>query len=107
MSYGASPNAQLFFRLDIVPFVKNSNVFSDPLDPYALVQDLLSYLLPEQIDNDRFNYFYIDVFLDHLPPADWTYEWQNYLDKGDDTEVRIPLEKLLNAIMYSPEFQTY
>ncbi|MBK8969405.1 MAG: DUF1800 family protein [Saprospiraceae bacterium] len=107
MSYGTSPNALLYFRLDIVPWVKNSGFFSDPLDPYALVQDILNYLLPEQIDNDRFNYFYLDVFLDNLPPADWTYEWQHYLDTGDDTEVRIPLEKLLNAIMYSPEFQTF
>jgi hypothetical protein len=106
-SYGGAVNRNLYFKLNIVPWVKNSGFFSDALDPYALVQDLLNYLLPEQIDNDRFNYFYIDVFLDNLPPADWTYEWQNYLDTGDETEVEIPLEKLINAIMYSPEFQTY
>ncbi len=107
ISYGANPNALLYFQVNIVTWVKDSGFFSDAKDPYALVQELVNYLLPEQIDNDRFNYFYLDVFLDNLPPADWTYEWQNYLNTGDATEVKIPLEKLINAIMYSPEFQTY
>lgn len=106
-SYGANPNASIYIKLDIVPWTKNSGFFSDPSDPYALVQDLLNYMLPEQIDNDRFNYFYLDVFLDNLPPADWTYEWQNYLATGNQTEVKIPLERLINAIMYSPEYQTF
>lgn len=106
-SYGTNPNGTIYIRLNIVPWTKNSGFFSDPSDPYALVQELLNYLLPEEIDNDRFNYFYLDVFLDNLPPADWTYEWQNYLATGNETEVKIPLERLVNAIMYSPEFQTF
>ncbi len=104
---GGSPNQPLGVKLDIAPWIKNSGVVSDPTDPYVLVQDLLQYFLPEQSDNDRFNYFYITVFLDNLPPADWTYEWQNYLGSGNDTEVKIPLERLINAIMYSPEYQLF
>ncbi len=106
-SYGTNPNSSIYIKLNIVPWTQNSGFFSDPSDPYALVQDLLNYMLPEQIDNDRFNYFYLDVFLDNLPPGDWTYEWQNYLNTGDQTEVKIPLERLINAIMYSPEYQTF
>lgn len=105
--FGANPNASIFIKLDIVPWVKNSGFFSDPADPYALVQQLLNYMLPEDVDNDRFNYFYQDVFLDNLPPADWTYEWQNYLTTGNQTEVKIPVERLINAIMYAPEYQTF
>ncbi len=107
VSYGTAPNATIYTKLNIVPWTKNSGFFSDPSDPYALVQELLNYMLPEEIDNDRFNYFYQDVFLDNLPPGDWTYEWQNYLNSGNETEVKIPLERLINAIMYSPEFQTF
>ncbi|TNE57177.1 MAG: DUF1800 family protein [Bacteroidetes bacterium] len=107
VSHGSNPNASIYMRLDIVNWVKSSGFFSDPSDPYALVQELLAYTLPEEVNNDRFNYFYQDVFLDNLPPADWTYEWQNYLDTGNATEVKIPLEKLIQAIMYSPEFQTF
>ena len=107
MSYGPNADAPLYLLLDAAAWVKNSNVFSDPLDPYALVRDLLIYLFPEPIDESRFNYFYQDVFLNHLPPGDWTYEWQHFLDTGDDTEVSIPLAKLVHAILYAPEFQTF
>ena len=82
-------------------------MISDAADPYVLVQDLLQYFLSEQTDNERVNYYYITIFLDNLPPADWTYEWQNYLNTGNDTEVKIPLERLINAIMYSPEYQLF
>jgi uncharacterized protein (DUF1800 family) len=103
---GGAPNAPIILKLDIAQWVENSGFFSDASDPYALVQEFLRYTLPEEPSNDRFNYYYLTVFLDNLPPADWTYEWQNYLDAGDDTEVTIPLERLVNAVMYSPEFQT-
>ena len=106
ISHGANPNASVYVRLFLPSWVRDSGFFSDPSDPHTLVHELLSYLLPEVIGTDRFNYFYDDVFLNNLPPADWTYEWQNYLNTGNDTEIKIPLEKLLNAIMYSPEFQT-
>ena len=63
-------------------------------------------MLPKEVDNDRFNYFYQSIFLDNLPPADWTYEWNNYIASNDATEVKIALERLIKAIMYSQEFQT-
>jgi uncharacterized protein (DUF1800 family) len=107
LTIGSSVNQPLGVKLDIAPWIKNSGVITDAEDPYVLVQDLLTYMLPEAIDTDRFNYFYITVFLDNLPPADWTYEWQNYLDTGDQTEVKIALERLITAIMYSPEYQTF
>lgn len=107
ISYGDNLNAPLYLRLDIVAWVKNSPLISDPSNPETLVQVLLYYLFPEQVDQNRFDYFYQSVFLNNLPPADWTYEWQHYLDTGEDAEVRIPLEKLIHAILYAPEFQTY
>ncbi len=102
---GAAPNALTVVRLNIAPWVRNSGFFTDPADPYVLVQELLRYLLPEEPDTDRFNYFYQTVFLDNLPPYDWTYEWEAYLATGNETEVKIPLERLVNAIMYAPEYQ--
>lgn len=94
-------------KLDIVTWTKNSGFFTDPVDAYLLVQELLQYMLPKEVDEDRFNYFYNTVFLDNLPPADWSYEWENYLATNNSSEVKIPLERLVNAIMYSQEFQTY
>jgi uncharacterized protein (DUF1800 family) len=104
---GGGPNVSIGTRLNIAPWMRDSGTVSDPADPYVLVQDLLQYLFPETTAPDRFNYFFLDVFLDNLPAADWTYEWQNYLNTDDDSEVRIPLERLINAIMYAPEYQTF
>jgi len=105
--FGGGVNQPIGIKLNIAPWVKNSGFFTDPTDPYLLVQELLAYMLPEEVDSDRFNYFYITVFLNQLPPADWTYEWQNYLNTGNETEVKIALERLINAVMYSPEYQTF
>ena len=107
LAFGGAVNEPLGIQLNIADWIKNSGNISDATDPYVLVQDLLEYFLPEATDNDRFNYFYDTVFLDQLPPADWTYEWQAYLNTGDDTEVKIPLGRLINAIMYSAEYQLF
>lgn len=105
--FGGQPNASIGTRLNIAPWVRDSGNISNPSDPFVLVNELLWYLLPEAVDNERLNYFYVSVFLDNLPANDWTYEWQNYLSSGDATEVTIALERLVNAIMYSPEYQTF
>ncbi len=104
---GSMPDEPLGAKLDIAAWVRDSGVISDATDPYVLVKDLLLYLLPEETDQARFDYFYNIVFLDQLPPADWTYEWQNYLNTGDDFEVKIPLGRLINAILYSAEYQLF
>ena len=104
---GANPNGQLGSRLNSPAFVRNSGVFSNPANASTLVQELLDYLLPEAVDADRFNYFYNKVFLDGLPPQDWTYEWEAYINTNVDTEVRLALDRLFRMVMSSPEFQTY
>jgi hypothetical protein len=104
---GSSPNSSIGIKLDIVPWVRNSGITLDPSNPYELVKDLLDLMLPVDIDINRFNYFYETIFLDGLPPSDWTYEWQNYIATNNQTEVKIPLERLINHIMFSPEYQTY
>lgn len=107
LAIGGQTGQPLGTKLNIAPWVKNSGVISNALDSQVLVEDLLKYLLPEEVDTDRFNYFHIQVFLDTLPPADWTYEWQNYLNTNDATEVTLWLERLIKAILYSPEYQTF
>jgi len=104
---GGGINQPIGIKLDAADWVRNSGISAEPSDPYVLVQDLLEFMLPEEADNDRFNYFYIDVFLDELPPADWTYEWENYIATGNATEVNLALDRLIQAIMYSPEYQTF
>ncbi len=104
---GGQVNRSIGSKLDIATWIKASGDISDPADPYVLVNDLLDYLLPETPTPERFDYFFKDVFLTNLPPADWTYDWQDYLTTNNDANVKIPLERLINAIMFSPEFQTF
>jgi uncharacterized protein (DUF1800 family) len=104
---GAGPNVSIGTKLNIAPWVRDSGVVSDPADSFVLVQDLIDFLLPEPPSSERFDYYLQTVFLDNLPPADWTYEWQNYLTTGNDGEVRLALERLVKALLYSPEFQTF
>jgi uncharacterized protein (DUF1800 family) len=104
---GGSANVDFGSKLDIAPWVKNSGVATNPRIADTLVTDLIKYLLPETPDSDRVTYYTNDILLDNLPATDWTYEWDNYVATGDDTEVTIGLEKLINAIMYSPEFQLF
>ncbi len=102
-----SPGTSIGTRLDFAKWIKDSGNISNPADSYVLVQELLIYLFPEEPDNERFTHFLDIVFLDGLPPADWTYEWEAYVATGNDTEVSIPLRRLLNAMMYAPEYQLF
>ncbi len=106
LSFGGNTNGALGSKVNIAAWTKNSGFFSQPSDAYQLVLELLEMMLPKEVDNDRFNYFYQNVFLDNLPPADWTYEWDTYLNTNNETEVTLALERLVKAIMYSQEFQT-
>jgi uncharacterized protein (DUF1800 family) len=104
---GSSVNTSIGVKLDIVLWVRNSGNISDPADPYVLVKDLTDYLLPLPLSPERFDYFYNTIFLDGLPADDWTYEWQAYLGTNNATEVKIPLERLVKYLMFSPEYQTF
>ena len=100
-------NRNIEVILDIVDFVKNSPVFSDPSKSGELVDDLISYLLPETPDMDRRNYYLNDVFLIGNLPSYWTTEWTNYMGSGDTSVVKPRLEALAKAIMNSPELQLF
>jgi uncharacterized protein (DUF1800 family) len=104
---GNGPNTSIGIKLNIAKWLKESNVISIPEDPFVVTSELLTYLLPEEVDDDRFQYFYRNVFLDTLPAGDWTYEWQNYLTTNDATEVDLWLARLVTGILYSPEYQTF
>ena len=105
VSWSGAADAPLGTKLDAAKWLKESGVVSDPSDSYVLVKELLEYSFPEAPDTERFTYFLDTIFLDKLPPGDWTYEWERYLQTGDDSEVRIPLGRLVTAVVYAPEYQ--
>ncbi|MBL7826932.1 MAG: DUF1800 family protein [Saprospiraceae bacterium] len=104
-AWGSGASDDIGTKLDIAAWVRDSGIISNPEDSYVLVQELLYYLFPEEPDNERFTHYLDIVFLDQLPPADWTYEWQTFLSTGNDSEVKIPLERLINSVLFAPEYQ--
>jgi len=92
-------------QLDIAKWAKDGGFFTDPADAYILVTELIEYLFPEDSTTERFMYFLDTIFLDGLPPGDWTYEWEQFVSTGNDKEVKIPLGRLINAVLYAPEQQ--
>lgn len=90
-------------QLDIVDFVENN--FSNPSSASFVCGEFINYLLPVPPDNERFEHFLREEFMSGLPLSDWSYEWDAYLQSGDKTEVKIGLENLVRALMYSQEFQ--
>ncbi|MES2734161.1 MAG: DUF1800 family protein [Bacteroidota bacterium] len=98
---------ELGFQLDIVLYVKNPQNITDASNPQLMVQEFIDNLLPEIISQERFDYFLNDLLLDNLSVINWQLEWNNYLNNGDDTAVRGQLEKLMKAILQSPEYQLF
>ncbi|MEZ4919859.1 MAG: DUF1800 family protein [Saprospiraceae bacterium] len=106
-AWGPSSGMDLGTKFDFPAWLRDTDVVLYPADAYSLVEELTLYLFPETPDTDRITYFVEEVFLDTIPANDWTYEWNNFLDTGDDTEVSIPLQRLFNALLYAPEYQLF
>ncbi|UZR95087.1 DUF1800 domain-containing protein [Chondrinema litorale] len=97
--------SKTFGWLDVIEFVENTQNISNPADAEQLVTDLVTYMFPEEITDERFDYFLNTVLLDGLTSVMWELEWSTYQSSGDDTAVRTQIEALITAIIQSPEFQ--
>ncbi len=95
------------YQLDIVEYVENVSNISDASNPNTLVQELTDYMFSQTIPVERFEFFLNDVLLDTLSAENWTAEWNNYLNTANDSGVRGQLEKLLMAIVETPEYQLF
>ena len=98
-----APFTNIWAQFDAVNFVENSNVFSLPSDAHTLVNDVAELLYCESIDEERIQYFM--SVLNDLSPSYWNTAWFQYLQTGDDVQVRIRLEALFNKMLNAAEFQ--
>lgn len=92
---------------DVMDFVNATNPsnISDPRTPDTLVREIVDYAFPEGISTSRFNYFKNDMLLGNYSEIEWADEWDDYQLTGDDSVVKPQIEKLIRAIVQSPEFQ--
>jgi hypothetical protein len=75
------------------------NKLSNNHDPEEVVDEILTYTLPKMISNPRLSYFLNDVLLEGKANSYWT--------TASNNEKVVQLEKLIRAIVQSPEFQLY
>ncbi len=98
-----APNTNIWAQFDAVDYVENSDIFTLPSDANTLVNDLAELLYCESIDEDRIQYFM--SVLNDLNPTYWNTAWFQYLQTGNDVQVRIRLEALFNKMLNAAEFQ--
>jgi uncharacterized protein (DUF1800 family) len=96
----------LGFPVDIVAYVKDPGNISNPASATAIVSELIGYLLPEELSEVRYQFFY-NIFTDGFSEMNWMTEWSNYNSSGIDETVRFQLNKLVNALLQSPEYQLF
>ena len=96
------PNALIMTQIDAVSFVENN--IENPSSISNLVSELASFLYPEEIENNRRDYF-IQVALDGYEEYYWTISWSEYMDTGDDVVVRNKLNALITVMINASEFQ--
>jgi hypothetical protein len=93
------------FQVDIVEYIKDN--FTNQEYAELLLDAIFEIVLPEaQLSGTRRNYFK-NKLTGGLSNFNWMFEWQNYLATNDDSSVRIVLEDLFEALVGSPEYQTF
>lgn len=96
-------NRTIPFKADVVSFFRDNFIHQEYAD--ELVNQMLELTLPEMPTGERYEYFR-QKLLGELSPINWMFEWQDYLQSGDDSAVKVALTDLFEAVVSSPEFQT-
>ncbi|MBX2921258.1 MAG: DUF1800 family protein [Chitinophagaceae bacterium] len=95
-----------FAPFDILAWVDTPENISDPRDGIKVVDELLTFLFPENPKNSsRFDFFLNDLLLGSLSLMNWQMDWDNYKTTGDSTSVVLRLQNLFKGILSSQEYQ--
>ena len=84
-----------------------ANTMSNPYDPYLLVEDMVSVLLPQSLTDPQMTDL-MNAFLAGTPDYEWNTIWTNYTkNPGNNTarsSAETKLRNLVKAILSLPEF---
>jgi uncharacterized protein (DUF1800 family) len=92
------------YRLNIHTFVKNSGHFSNPANADILLQEFYDLLFTATPQGARHTYFR-EALLGGLSVINWQMDWNAYINTNNHTAVKIALDRLVNAMVKSPEYQ--
>ncbi len=100
---GYSYNGHLY-KLLTADFVRYSGNFSTPANAETLLQDFYDLLFVATPQGDRHNYFK-NSLLNGLSIINWQNEWNSYVSTNNSASVKIALDRLVKALVKSPEYQ--
>ncbi len=94
---------------DMIAILTNTSIISDPFDTRTIVDDIVDYLFPEEIDTTRKDYF--EHFLTANGTINWASYWQNHINgqtgAQGTADVIVLFQEFLKNIIQSPEYQTF
>jgi hypothetical protein len=84
-----------------------ANTMPNPGDPYLLVDDMISVLLPQTLTDPQMTEL-MNAFLGGTPDYEWYTIWTNYTKNPSNATARssaeTKLRNLMKAILSLPEF---
>ena len=100
----SNSGANIRASFDSVNYVENSGNFSLANDASTLVTEIAELLYCESIDSTRITYF-VSILTDGLEAYYWSSAWSDYLQTGNQVQVKIRLDALFTAMINAAEFQ--
>lgn len=93
-----------FNRLNTSLFVRNSGHFTNPSDSDVLMQELYDLLFAVTPLGERDTYFRNEL-LGNLSKINWRNEWNTFINTNNESAVKIALDRVIKAMIKSPEYQ--
>lgn len=92
------------FKLNMPVFVRDSGYFSAPANADTLLNEFLEMMFAFVPTGSRYDELKT-AFLNNLSVTNWQNEWNAYLNTNNASSVKIALDRLVKAVIKSPEFQ--
>jgi hypothetical protein len=96
--------ANIRIQFDSVEYVENSGNFSAVNNAITLVQEIADLIYCESIGSSRVNYF-VSILTDGLEAYYWSSAWTDYLQTGNQVQVKTRLDSLFTGMLNAAEFQ--
>ena len=99
-----STGANIRIQFDSVEYVENSGNFSAVNNAITLVQEIADLIYCESINSSRVNYF-VTILTNGLEAYYWSSAWTDYLQTGNQVQVKTRLDSLFTGMLNAAEFQ--
>ena len=90
-------------NVNLATWVENN--CENPSDAMSVVLGAIEIFCPDMPSPARIDYMYNDLFLRGMTAEDWTSEWNNYQNEGDDVEIKLIMRTFFADFFKAIEIQ--